>query len=98
MLESVTAGTTLYNILAMNAPADQGGVEHSIGKVVLNERMTVSKWGDKGYFIRHQNYVDDLALKPEWTNSTPRFGLTGSNADNTCSINQAKLTKKCPFF
>jgi len=98
MLESVTAGSNLYNIFAMSAPKDQGGVESNIGKLVLDQKMTVSKWGDKGFFVRHQNYVDDLTLRPAWTASTPRFGLTGKNADNTCPISKAKLTSKCPFF
>jgi len=97
MLATVTKGTVLYDIYAQNKPEEQGGNWSKIGKLTLDEKFTTSKWGDAGYFIRHQMMDDDLKIHPEWVANTSRFGLTGSEAQNTCSIEKAPLDSKCPW-
>jgi len=67
MLQTVTKGTTLYDVYATDKPVELGGKESKIAKIVLDEKFVTSKWGDTGYFIRHLNMAEDLALRPEWT-------------------------------
>ena len=42
--------------------------------MVTASELTTTNWGDEHLFIRHQRMDDDLALKPEWTQYTPKYG------------------------
>ncbi|MCS5595079.1 MAG: hypothetical protein NZ730_11120 [Porticoccaceae bacterium] len=45
-------GSTLYEVYAMDKPKELGGVETHIADLVLNTKLTTSKWGDEHFFIR----------------------------------------------
>jgi len=41
---------------------------------MLASPLTTSNWGDEHMFFRHQRMDDDLKIKPEWTQYTPKYG------------------------
>ena len=70
-LKSVAANSALYDVVALTAPAAQGGKEITIGKLVLDGKFITSKWGDEHLFFRHQKQDDDNKLKPDWAVGLP---------------------------
>ena len=71
---TIPLGSTLYKVYGMDAPKKMGGKEFYIGNLITTSKMTTSNWGDRNLFFRHQDMAQDLAIKPEWTEYTPRFG------------------------
>jgi hypothetical protein len=45
--------------------------------LVLDGKLTTSKWGDQNLFFRHQKFDEDLALHPEWKPYIPLESLKG---------------------
>ena len=77
-LQTIPAGSTVFNIHAMDQPEELGGVEQKIGSFVLASTMVTSYWGDEHMYFRHQRMDDDLVIKPEWEPYTPNpkvFGM-----------------------
>lgn len=76
-LESVPAGSGLYNVYATNAPGELNGEEHLIGSLVLDGKLVKSKWGDENLFFRHQMMNDDVKIHPEWDPYLDKFKFGG---------------------
>lgn len=74
-LKTISAGTTLYQVFALDNPAEQGGTEKHIADLVLTSDMMTSLWGDQHLFFRHQDMVEDLRLHPGWNTDTPQFSI-----------------------
>lgn len=54
-----------------------GGELKKIGDLVMDGALTKSKWGDEQLFFRHQNMKDDIGIKPEWDQYTPKCPFFG---------------------
>lgn len=67
-LKSIPTGSLLYKVYAMNKPCELGGTESYIGDIVTTSVQTTSNWGDKHFFIRHQDFADDVTKQPTWGN------------------------------
>ena len=65
-LKSIPVGTTLYHVYAFDKPCAIGGKEKWIADIVTSSKQTTSVWGDRSFFIRHQDFTDDVMLHPEW--------------------------------
>jgi|ERR1719318_202237 len=74
-LVSIPRGSKLYEVWALDQPAEMGGVEKHIAELVLVSDMVTSFWGDASLFFRHQDMAEDVALKPEWKKYVDTFGL-----------------------
>jgi len=74
-LKSVPAHSALYNVYAMDAPAELGGREYYIGYLQLDGNLISSKFGDEQFFVRHQDMKEDIALRPEWEQYADKFSL-----------------------
>ena len=74
-LVTIQNGTTLYQIFALDKPAEMGGTEMQIGDLVTVSKMVTSRWGDKQLFFRHQDMLEDLNIRPEWKDFTESFGF-----------------------
>jgi hypothetical protein len=93
-LESmVPADTILYDIYGLDAPTELGGVEHLMGTLQLDGKLTRSKWGDEQLFFRHQLSSDDMKLKPEWEAHYAKFNAW----DHLTSDNKSAFGGKCPY-
>lgn len=86
-LMAIPAGTTLYEVYAMDKPSELGGYETLIAEVVLTSTMSTSMWGDKEFFVRHQDMKDDLNYHPEWEPFTAKFSWFGEEG----------VTSGCPY-
>lgn len=73
-LQTVPAGSTLYDVMAYDKPQELGGVETNIGSLVLDGVLTSSKWGDQNLFFRHEKMDDDLKAHPEWAPYLAKYG------------------------
>lgn len=90
-LATIPAGSTLYNVFAMDAPTELDGTELQIAKIVTASQPTSSNWGDEHLYIRHERMDDDLALRPDWKPYTPKYG-------GFFSLKQtAEESSGCPF-
>jgi len=65
-LKTIPVGSTLYKVHAMDKPCNLGGTESYIGDLVTTSVQTTSNWGDKHFFVRHQDFKDDVAKQPTW--------------------------------
>lgn len=74
-LTSISKGSTLYEVWAMDKPVELGGTEIHIADLVLVSDMVTSVWGDTSLFFRHQDMAEDIALRPEWKNYVDTFGV-----------------------
>jgi len=75
-LVSIPKGSTLYEVWAMDQPAEVGGKEAHIANLVLDSQVTTSKWGDQHLFFKHQDMWDDVDLiGGAWYDYTDTFGL-----------------------
>ena len=74
-LVTIPSGTTLYQVLAMDKPEEQGGTERHIADLVLVSEMITSIWGDQHLYFRHQDMAEDIQLRPEWNKYTPQFAI-----------------------
>jgi hypothetical protein len=75
-LVTIPAGSTLYQVFALNAPEELGGSEQMIGELVLTSKLVTSQWGDTGLFFRHQDMAEDLRRRPwTWNDATPQFAI-----------------------
>lgn len=73
-LEKIPSGNTLYDVYATDKPTELGGTEKKIAQIITKSQMTKSNWGDEHLYFRHQRMDDDLAIHPEWTQYTPKYG------------------------
>jgi len=74
-LVTIPSGSVLYQVFALDAPEQLGGMEKRIGDLVLTSGLVTSKWGDEHLFIRHQDMAEDLQLRQEWNQYTPQMSL-----------------------
>lgn len=89
-LKTIQSGTVLYNVYAMDAPAELGGTEKQIAQIVTQSEMTTSNWGDEHLYIRHERVSDDFKYKPEWEPYVPKYG-------GIFSLEQQEVGSDCPF-
>ena len=82
-LTSVPAGSTLYQVWALDVPQELGGTETHIADLVLTSDMTTTTWGDKNLYFRHQDMAEDVAIRPEWEDYLDKFGIPG---DSGCPV------------
>jgi len=75
-LVTIPQGSVMYHVWALDSPRELGGTEQKIADLVLVSDMVTSNWGDNNLFFRHQDMVDDLLIKPEWNQFTPKFELS----------------------
>ena len=85
-LMTIPSGSVLYQVFATDKPVELGGTETHIGDLVSTSEFTTSAWGDEHFFIRHQDFADDLKIHPEWAQYTSSFADAPS-----------PLKSKCPF-
>lgn len=85
-LMSVPIASTIYQVFATDKPTELGGTETHIGDLVTTSEFTSSLWGDQHFFIRHQDFVEDLAIHPEWAQYAEKFSDAPS-----------PFKAKCPF-
>lgn len=76
-LKAIPANHKLYKVMALDKPKQMGGKLSYIGDLVLDGKMTSSKWGDENLFFRHQKMDDDLEIHPEWKPYVPLESLWG---------------------
>merc|ERR1712071_386193 len=74
-LVTIPPYSTLYQVLAMDKPEEQGGTEQHIADLVLVSEMMTSIWGDQHLYFRHQDMAEDIQLRPEWNKDTPQFAV-----------------------
>lgn len=97
-LMAVPNGSTLYEVWAMDKPAELGGVETHIADVNLLTQLTTSQWGDKHFFIRHQKMDTDLESHPEWVPYTEKFRIFGAGKPVcTYAKGQEAAGAGCPY-
>ena len=60
----IPKGAAPYTFVAYANPNDQTGQE--LGRVVVEEGCTASKFGDEKLFFQHQRIEEDMLLRPEW--------------------------------
>ena len=92
-LQTIPAGSVLFNIYATDQPAQLGGVEKKIAQLKTKSTMVTSYWGDEHMYFRHQRMDDDLKLRPEWTPYTPNPKVFGSE-----QVERVTNSIFCPFF
>ena len=63
--QGIASGTKLYTIKARTNPEDQDGFV--LGEVITADECVSSLFGDTRMFFRHQWIEEDIALKPEWS-------------------------------
>jgi len=59
-LMTIPSGSTLYEVYATDKPVELGGTETHIGDLITESEFTTSNWGDEHFFIRHQDFAEDL--------------------------------------
>jgi len=74
-LTSIPAGSTLYQVWALDQPSQLGGQEVHIADLVVVSDIVTSMWGDTSLFFRHQDMADDLVIHQEWREFLDTFGL-----------------------
>jgi len=73
-LKTIPSGSTLYQVWAWNKPCALGGKEAHIADIVTTSKTTTSYWGDHHFFIRHQDYAEDLARHSDWAAYSNKYG------------------------
>lgn len=61
--------TVLFDVLAQASPDAE---EKKIGRILLTEKLTTSKFADEKLFFKHQHMEDDFKLHPEWLEDIDR--------------------------
>jgi len=61
--KNIPVGTKVYTIRAQRYPEDEGFV---LGDIINTDECVSSYFGDKTLFFRHQWFVEDIALRPQW--------------------------------
>jgi len=72
-LQAIVRGSQLFTIYALDQPPELGGSEQEIGELVLVSDIVTSNWADKSLYFRHQDMADDLRLRLDWNEFTPKF-------------------------
>ena len=100
-LMKMPSGSEIWKIYGLDAPKELGGQEHLVGSLVTTSETVKSFYGDDMLLIRHQRVEDDIKLKPEWTNSYPKYpGVFGNNMGEGCNYFESKehtMEYSCPF-
>lgn len=89
-LGTIPAGAVIYDIYAMDKPAELGGVESQIGQLKAATQFTPSNWGDEHMYFRHERLDDDLAIHPEWEPYVLKY-------EGFFSLQQMGKKPGCPF-
>jgi len=87
-LVSIPKGSLLYEVWALDNPAELGGTEKHIADLVLVSDMITSVWGDQHLFFRHQDMAEDVELRPEWEEYLDKFGIEGPSG---CPMHQMMM-------
>eukprot|EP00091_Calanus_sinicus_P018456 TRINITY_DN4220_c0_g1_i2.p1 TRINITY_DN4220_c0_g1~~TRINITY_DN4220_c0_g1_i2.p1 ORF type:complete len:357 (-),score=107.20 TRINITY_DN4220_c0_g1_i2:86-1156(-) len=90
-LTSIPSGSTLYKVWALDQPTELGGTEKHIADLVLVSDMITSLWGDQHLFFRHQDMVEDSAIKPEWEEYLETFGLPSAGCPAQRAMQAGRL-------
>jgi len=70
-LATIPAGTTVYEVYAIDTPENDNTTSPLlIGQVVLNDAPTASSFADGTLFFQHHRMDNDLAIIPEWIDTT----------------------------
>jgi len=85
-LTSISKGSTLYEVWALDKPVELGGEEQHIADLVLVSDMVTSLWGDQHLFFRHQDMAEDVEIHPEWEEFLDKFGIPGPSG---CPVQRA---------
>lgn len=85
-LQEIPAGTTLYELLAVDAP---NGCPVKIGTIRTVTKFTSSKFSDEQLFFKHNWMEDDLKDHPDWDDYVPQFSFFKGST--------VKKESKCPF-
>ena len=100
-LQTIPEGSTLFNVYAMDQPAELGGQEQLIAQMKTKSTMVTSNWGDEHMFFRHQRMDDDLKYKPEWEpytpNPKPLFSRVGKMFHDEKAV-KTEEAQPCPFM
>ena len=72
-------------------PEDLGGTETLIGALVTASEITTSNWGDEHMYFRHQRMEEDLTIRPEWKECTPK------QTDIYLQLQDNSNNPECPF-
>ena len=83
-LMTIPSGSVIYQVFATDKPAQLGGSETHIGDIVSTSEFTTSKWGDEHFFIRHQDFAEDLEIHPEWAQFTEKAGNSNGTRKSKC--------------
>ena len=93
-LTTIPSGSTLWQVWAYDTAPELGGKESHIANIVTSSEMVTTNFGDHYFFVRHQDYAEDLQLRPEWAQYSAKYG-DSTNADDA-ALNLVKKAK-CPF-
>ncbi len=64
---SIPIGTSLYTLKAHRNPEDESGIP--LGNMITTNHCITSNYGDTALAFKHQWIDDDVAVKPEWSDS-----------------------------
>ena len=93
-LATIPAGSTLYQVWALDQPPQLGGQERHIADLVLVSDIITSMWGDTSLFFRHQDMAEDLEIHPEWREFLDTFGLDLGGCPVQRSLGQAAQSQE----
>ena len=94
----VPTGTKLFDVLALDEPKEDGGVEKQIGEIWTTSKLTKSIWGDTRLFFKHFRFEEDLAARPRWRSHVEDFERdTGLKRFHESLPLPPRSPAKCPF-
>ena len=94
-LKVIKPNTSVFKVMAYDAPPEIGGQEHFIGHIVSRSETVTSLWADKSLFFQKQRFEDDIRHRPHYADWVQKFE-TGKYS-STPLMNPAPL-QKCPFY
>lgn len=98
-LQTIPAGSVLFNVYAMDKPEELGGAEAKIAEFKTASTMVTSYWGDEHMYFRHQLMDDDLKIHPEWEPYTPNPKVFFNHIKNTVNdVVENAFGADCPFL
>eukprot|EP00920_Eleutheroschizon_duboscqi_P020142 GHVT01047980.1.p1 GENE.GHVT01047980.1~~GHVT01047980.1.p1 ORF type:complete len:785 (-),score=175.15 GHVT01047980.1:695-3049(-) len=82
-LRNLEPGTTMYEIFAIDHPSlllswrelQQSAIP--LGSIVMDSSFISSRWGDQHWFVQHQTFEDDVALRKDWQGHMHALAVDG---------------------
>lgn len=100
-LMGIPEGSVVWKVYGWDAPKDMGGREHLVGSLVTASETVKSQYSDDMLLFRHQRAEEDIKLRPEWTNSYPKYvGPLGNEMSEGCEYyvsEEHEMKYSCPF-